>query len=309
VSPPANLTSPRGIWGAVLLGVSRHGIIDWKMTSDHITALCESSVNGIYTNGTAGEFHNQTGAEYAQLTELVSGIAKDKLKPFQLGVSHSNPRVALKRLQSAVKLLPDGMQFTLPDWWTLSSNELITFVEQLQASAGNIPLILYNPPHAKHQLSLADIYAIVQRMPNLVGVKLAAGDATWYATNQQYLKKLSVFVPGHTVAFGRPLGASGSYSNVACLSPDGAVKHWNRIQSDSDAAIELESRINRFMQTHLVTLAAQNGLSNGALDKLMAAAGGWSPITEKLLWPYHSASKLDVSRVATAARNELPELF
>jgi len=144
---------------------------------------------------------------------------------------------------------------------------------------------------------------------DLVGVKLAAGDAAWYATNQQYLKKLSVFVPGHSVAFGRPLGASGSYSNVACLSPDGAVMHWNLIQSDSNAAVELESRINHFMQTHLVALATQLGLSNCALDKLMAAAGGWSPITEKLLWPYHSASELDVSRVAAAARNELPELF
>jgi len=305
----ANLKSPNGIWGAVLLSVSRHGSIDWNATSAHVSALCESSVNGIYTNGTAGEFHNQTDEEYLQLTELVAGIAKDNQKSFQLGVSHSNPRVALQRLQSAIKLLPDGVQFTLPDWWTLSSNELITFVEQLQVNAGNIPLILYNPPHAKHQLSLADIHTLVQRIPNLVGVKIAAGDAAWYATNQQYLKVLSVFVPGHSVAFGRPLGASGSYSNVACLSPDGAVMHWNLIQSDLDAAIELESRINRFMQTHLLTLAAQRGLSNGALDKLMAAAGGWSPLTEKLLWPYHSASKLDVSRVAAAAQNELPELF
>ncbi len=293
----------------MLLCVSRHGTIDWNATSAHIRVLCESSVNGIYTNGTAGEFHNQTAAEYAQLTELVAGIAKDNQKPFQLGISHSNPRVALQRLENAVKLLPDGVQFTLPDWWTLSSQELITFVERLQQSAGNTPLILYNPPHAKHQISLADIDTLVQTMPNLVGVKLAAGDAAWYATNQQYLNKLSVFVPGHTVAFGRPLGAAGSYSNVACLSPEGAVMHWNLIQSNSDAAVELETRINRFMQAHLVTLATQHGLSNGALDKLMAAAGGWSPVTEKLMWPYHSASELDVSRVATAARNELPELF
>lgn len=309
MSQPTNLNAPFGIWGAVLLCVSRHGSIDWDVMSAHINALCESSINGIYTNGTAGEFHNQTGAEYAQLTKLVASIAKGKQKPFQLGVSHSNPRVALQRLEHAVSFVPDGVQFTLPDWWTLSSAELITFVEQLQLSAGNTPLILYNPPHAKQQLSLADIYALVHRIPNLVGVKLPAGDAAWYATNQHYLKKLCVFVPGHTVAFGRPLGAAGSYSNVACLSPDGAVMHWNLIQSDFDAAVELESRINRFMQTHLVTLATRYGLGNGALDKLMAAAGGWSPITEKLLWPYHSASELDVSRVATAARNELPELF
>lgn len=56
--------------------------------------------------------------------------------------------------------------------------------------------MLYNAPYAKTQVE-----------PELFG---------W----------LSVFVAGHTLASGRRLGASGSYSNVAALSPAGAPHRW-----------------------------------------------------------------------------------
>ena len=49
-----------------------------------------------------------------------------------------------------------------------------------------------------------------------------SGDAAWYAEARLALTNFSVFVPGHFIASGRPAGAS--YSNIACLSPSGAVR-------------------------------------------------------------------------------------
>lgn len=118
-----------------------------------------------------------------------------------------------------------------------------------------------------------------------------------------------MFVPGHTVAYGRPRGAYGSYSNVACLSPQGAVRQWQQITENAGAAVELESRIQRFMDEHIVALARREGLSNVALDKLLAAIGNWGPVTERCLWPYQSASAADVVRLRLIARESLPEMF
>ena len=50
-------------------------------------------------------------------------------------------------------------------------------------------------------------------------------------------------------------------------------------------------------------------LSNTGLDKLLAAAGGWGPISEKLLWPYDSATPEDTKKIAEIAHRERPELF
>ena len=58
-----NLNKPEGIWGAILLPV-KNDKIDWVAFEEQVNILCDSSVHGIYTNGTAAECHNQTEEEF-----------------------------------------------------------------------------------------------------------------------------------------------------------------------------------------------------------------------------------------------------
>ena len=298
---------PEGIWGAVLLPLNKFNEVDWVAFSEQVEILCASSLNGIYTNGTAAECHNQTDAEFDQLTEIVAEKASKHQKLFQLGVSHTNPRIARDRLKRLTSFNPSGFQITLPDWWPPSSNEVTNFTLGMEEVANNIPLILYNPPHAKVLLSLEEIASLREQVPSLIGIKCAGGDKEWYQKRRDLLNNFSVFVPGHTVVFGKPLGANGSYSNVACLSPNGAAMIWSLIESDIDKAIEIEDRVNKFMQTYIMPYA--KNLSNIGLDKLLAAAGGWGPISEKLFWPYDSATPEDTKKIAEIAHQDLPELF
>lgn len=300
---------PTGIWGAVLLPIDVSGEIDWVALGDQVDILCASDLAGIYTNGTAGEFHNQTDAEFEKLSDIVAHTARKLGKPFQIGVSNSNPRVARQRLEQVMQLEPDAVQFTLPDWWPPSMEEIGNFMRGMQETAGKTPLVLYNPPHAKKRLGAGQIAELRAHAPGLVGAKLGGGDAIWYAEHQKQLPDFSVFVPGHSVAYGRPLGASGSYSNVACLSPNGAAWHWKMIKKDPIAATELETRINSFLSRYILPLSKQRHLSDPALDKLLAAVGGWGPVGPRLLWPYCSAGDEDVTAIAKAARRDLPELF
>jgi dihydrodipicolinate synthase/N-acetylneuraminate lyase len=68
----------------------------------------------------------------------------------------------------------------------------------------------------------------------LVGLKTASGDRASFEAIEQAAPGLSIFVPGHFLASMSPLGAHGSYSNVAALSPAGAVRWYDQIHSDSD---------------------------------------------------------------------------
>ena len=49
---------------------------------------------------------------------------------------------------------------------------------------------------------------------------------------------ISVFVPGHHLATGVKNGASGAYSNVACLNPTAAQKWYDMICSDMESAFK-----------------------------------------------------------------------
>lgn len=298
---------PRGIWGTILLPVDARDQIDWSALAEELDVLVASGLHGIYANGTAGEFHNQTDAEYERLAQLVADKAHAAGMPFQIGVSNTNPRVARARLRALRPLRPAGAQFTLPDWWAPSPPEVAAFMAGMQEAAADVPLILYNPPQSKLRLSLAQIAQLRAQAPNLIGAKLPGGDADWYAQRRALLPDFSVFVPGHTVAFGRPLGADGAYSNVACLGPRGALLHWQLSQDTPQAARELEARIQQFMAGHVLPLVQSHGLAHPALDKMMAEVGGWGPVRARMLWPYASAPEDAIRNARAALRDMLPE--
>lgn len=301
--------APRGIWGAVMLAVGADGEIDWSATRETIARLSASGVDGIYSNGTACEFHSQTEPEFDRLSELVADVASRANIPFQIGISQSNPRVARERLHRVAALKPSAVQFTLPDWWPPSDEEVSRFVSGLADAAPDLPLVLYNPPHAKRRLTLQAIAALRAEAPSLVGAKLPGGDASWYADMRRELPGFSVFVPGHTLATGHAQGAHGSYSNVACLSPKGALQWWAQIRAGEQAAMEMQTRIQAFVADHVLPFRARYAVSDAALDKAMAAAGGWGAIGPRLLWPYSSVPDEDIPALAKAARAAFPDWF
>jgi hypothetical protein len=83
------------------------------------------------------------------------------------------------------------------------------------------------PPQAKRRLSPAEWNQVINRVPAVAGIKVAGGDGNWYSQMKPVMDRISVFIPGHLLAEGLRLGASGSYSNVACLSPLGSQRYYD----------------------------------------------------------------------------------
>jgi dihydrodipicolinate synthase/N-acetylneuraminate lyase len=176
-------------------------------------------------------------------------------------------------------------------------------------AAGDIPLVLYNPPHAKTILKPADFKRLKAAVPQIIGIKVAGGDAKWYDDMRLLQTDISVFVPGHFLATGvQEKVAAGAYSNVACLSPKGAQWWWQLIQTDINKALEVQQRILRFFDTCIVPFKEQ-GYSNPALDKFLAAIGGWGTVGTRLRWPYRSIAEQEVAGAREIARAMLPEFF
>ena len=204
-------------------------------------------VNGIYSNGTACEFYTQTEEEFDNVSTLLAEKCNAAGMSFQIGCSHMSSQLSLERLKRVTILKPSAVQVILPDWFPPSMPEIISFLRRMAETAGPIGLVLYNPPHAKKRLTPQDFYQIKQEGIPIVGCKVAGGDRDWYATMKKLVPDLSLFVPGHHLATGFSLGAHGASSNVACLHPLIAQKWYDTMLLDIDKALELESRIQLFM--------------------------------------------------------------
>ncbi|MCK5369807.1 MAG: dihydrodipicolinate synthase family protein, partial [Cyclobacteriaceae bacterium] len=300
-----------GNWATLLLATDKKGNIEYSKLNDEIDVLISSKPNGIYSNGTAGEFYAQTEVEFEQVSELLANKCERVNIPFQIGVSHMSPQISLERLNKIRHLNPGAIQVILPDWFPPTIDESSIFLEGMAEEADGISLVIYNPPHAKKKLLPADWKFLKERIPTLSGVKVFDNNSNpdWYKSMNENNEGLSVFIPGHNLVTGILLGASGAYSNMACLNPFAAQKWYNLTQTDMESALELEGRIKIFMQELIEPLITINHFPNHACDRFMAILGGWADIGVNLRWPYKSIPEQYVRKIKLKAQELIPEFF
>jgi len=278
----------------LLLPLNADDSIDFARLEAQVAVLASSEVDGLYAHGTAGEFQTLTEDEFDRINSVLAAAGK----PFQLGASHPSAQVQLSRVERAAKLAPGAIQVIVPDWLPLNARELLAFLQRVADVAGEVPLVLYNPPHAKTAVPPRQLCELAEVLPSLIGLKTAGGDKAWF--DEATKSGLAIFVPGHFLASMSLLGAHGSYSNVAALSPTGAVR--------TALDLDVERRIAEFFAAHVAPLQ-KIGLSNPALDKFLAAVGDWADVGTRVRWPMQSATAEQVEAARPAARRLLPELF
>lgn len=307
---PLTAENIHGNWATLLLPIRTDDSIDFGLLATELDHFIAAKVNGVYSNGTAGEFYTQSEDEFDRVSALLAEKCARAQLPFQIGLSHSSAQQARVRLRRTKALKPSAYQVTLPDWFPPTFPEILSFLECMAAEAAPIPLVVYNPPHAKRRLAPEEWVVIADKISGVVGMKVPGGDDAWYQAMQPVMARLSTFIPGHLLTAGLARGARGAYSNVACLSPGGAQQWYELYCRDPKAGEALGRRISAFWSEHIAPLITRDGLSNMAADKTAAAAGGWLPgLTPRLRWPYRSASEAEARRIGAIARTALPELF
>lgn len=300
-----------GNWATLLLATDKWGAIDYSKLANEMDVLIAARSCGIYSNGTAGEFYAQTEEEFDRISLMLAEKCEQAEVPFQIGVSHMSPQVSLERLRRIRYLHPGAVQLILPDWFPVTLEESIAFLQEMEAEANGISLILYNPPHAKRQLIPAEWAVLKNHVPTLRGLKVfdKNADPEWYKQVNDHKSGLSVFIPGHRLATGIVSGAHGAYSNMACINPFAAQKWYDLTQVDVEAALELEVRVNRFISELIAPFITVHQYPNHACDRFMALLGGWADVGEKLRWPYRSIPVSNIEPVRQKAKVIIPEFF
>lgn len=309
---PLTSAEIHGNWATLLLATRLDGSLDPVKLSDEIDTLIAARPNGIYSNGTAGEFYSQSIDEFIAINSLLSEKCHAANIPFQIGVSHPCADASLERLQAIRHLTPSAVQLILPDWFPVTNAEATIFLERMVAHANGLPIVLYNPPHAKRRLTPAEFATLHHHIPSLVGVKVFDQNrsAEWYAQVREHIPHLSVFVPGHHLASGVASGAAqGAYSNVACLNPHAAQRWYEQMHTDIEGALELEVRIRDFMDHCIAPFITRDGYPNHACDRFMALVGGWADVGDRLRWPYASIPADLAPTVRQKGRDLIPEFF
>jgi len=298
-----------GVWGTIQLPFNQDERVDRGLLDEQIQYLVATNLYGLYSNGTAAEFYNQTEAEFDDIQVMLAERCVAVGKPFQIGVSHMSPIVSLERLRRIKQLAPAAFQVIFPDWLPLSRQEQRSFLARMSAEAAPIPLVLYLPGHAKNKPTLDVLRELAVEFPALVGIKTGFVAPDAYEAARALHQQLAVFVPGHHLATGLIEGfAAGSYSNMACINPAAACRWYNTILDNPEEGLRMQWAIHRFFDKVIIPLV-EEGYSDPALDKLLAAAGGNVPGNPTLRWPHRGFDATQIAYVRQEGAALLPEFF
>lgn len=295
----------KGIYGAVQLPINSDESIDYEAMLESIDRMIEFGVHGIYTNGTSGEFWTQTEEEFEKISEITVEKAEKANLPFQLGASSSSPQVTLERIKRVKHLRPGAFQVIISDWFPLNNAKAVMCLEKFAEIADPIKLVLYNPPHAKRQLSAENYAYLKDKVPAIIGTK----SLVWRDLLQLKVDDLSVFCGGIVMAEGYKAGARGSYSEMACLHPSKAVKWFELMENDIERALKIGQKLQAWRTKYIVPLKETDGYSSPAVDKLYAAIGTWCQTGTRLRWPYNGFPDEIVEKLSQTIREEVPEYF
>ena len=302
---PLTATSLWGTWAPLLLPVNADDSIDYGRAREQLERYGASGIQGVYTNGTSGEFWAQSEAECDRLAALTAEVCAARGLAYQLGASHPCPHTALERIRRARALAPGAIQVVLADWWPVRLEDAIRCLTRFAEAAAPVPLVLYNPPHAKRLLTPDEIRTLKTAVPALVGFKGTQYDQLLPAG----IPGMALFAGGRVLADAWAKGARGSYSEVACMNPWGAARWYRLMERDLPAAQEIGRRLTAWRSRHIVPLNQQLGFAGPFNDKLFAAIGDWAPIGTRMRWPYLGVAPELAAQLRPAARAEVPEIF
>ena len=75
-----------GNWATLLLATDDDGGMDYSRLSDEIDVLIDSAPDGIYSNGTAGEFYSQSHDEFLKISEMLAEKCEKRIAGLQVKV-------------------------------------------------------------------------------------------------------------------------------------------------------------------------------------------------------------------------------
>ena len=293
-----------GNWATLLLPIEEEQI-NYQLLEQQIDYYITANVDGIYSNGTAGEFYSQSSLEFEKISRLLAEKCHAANMPFQIGASHCHPQAAIERVRFAASLKPRAIQVILPDWFPCSLAVAQTFLEKASQVASGIDLVLYNPPHAKVNLEADELVHLFDNIKALVGFKLPRITPAIETTG--LADKAAIFVAGHHLATDAYKGAKGAYSNVCCLNPRATQVWTEECLALKPQALVLEKKIQHFMAQAIAPYISEDGYCNAAVDKFMASLLGWSSIAPTMRFPFASIPESHRADKDEILRKLLPE--
>ena len=285
----------KGIIPAVSTWFKMDGALDLETQFLHTDFLIDAGVDGLFFQGSGGEFAYLTLSEKkAHASEVVRHV-KGRA-PVLIGVSSNSTGEAVELAEHAQKIGADGVVAVTPFYWKITDNWMLEFYKAI-GQACCLPLLVYNfPALTGHRLNSGLLLKMKEAIPNLSGIKDTIDSQ---AHIRDIVLRVKSVYPDFSVMAGideyllgtLAVGGDGLIGSAANYLPGLFVAQYRAfLNKDFEGLIECQQKISR-----LAEIASLSSPPVAAFKEAALASG--LPGTSYVRPPLGSVSPEGVERI------------
>jgi 4-hydroxy-tetrahydrodipicolinate synthase len=217
----------KGIFTPHLVPFTDSGAINEAELRRLINWLIEKGVNGLYPNGSTGEFIRLSPEERRRIVKIVTEETRGRV-PVMAGAAEPNIDMILEAAKVYRDLGCIAISVTGPYYHRVSGDSVEQFFRELVAKTP-IDIVLYNIPQYCNEISLQSVARLAEEFPRIVGIKDSSKDFIRFLT---LLRQVKAVRPDFSIMSGCEevllpamfMGADGGTVAVSGIVPEALAK-------------------------------------------------------------------------------------
>ncbi|TWU57496.1 dihydrodipicolinate synthase family protein [Rubripirellula reticaptiva] len=163
-----------GIFTPNITPVDASGRMDEDKLCGYVDWLIDRGVDGLYPNGSTGEFVRFTAAERRRIAQVVIEQAAGRV-PVMAGAAEANARETIEACEAYGAMGARAVAIVAPYYYRLSSEGVYAYFREI-ADNVSVDVTLYNIPLFASPIDVSTVIRLASDCPRIVGIKDSSGD-------------------------------------------------------------------------------------------------------------------------------------
>ena len=163
-----------GILTPNITPVDDSGRVDEERLRGYVDWLIERGVDGLYPNGSTGEFVRFTPEERRRIVQIVVDQAAGRV-PILAGAAEANVRETIEACDAYGAMGVRAVAIVAPFYYRLSADGVYAYFREI-ADNVSVDVTLYNIPLFASPIDVETVVRLASECPRVIGIKDSSGD-------------------------------------------------------------------------------------------------------------------------------------
>ena len=274
-----------GILTPNITPVDRDGRVDEDTLRRYVDWLIEKGVDGLYPNGSTGEFVRFNAQERRRIVEVVVEQTAGRV-PILAGAAEANAKETIEACEAYGAMGVRAVAIVAPFYYRLSDQGVYAYFREI-ADHVSVDVTLYNIPLFASPISVDTVVRLASECPRVVGIKDSSGDLPNMMRMISQIRPIRddfCFLTGWDAALVPMLvaGANGGTNATSGVVPELTREiHRSVVSGDIDRAMKLQYQLLPLFDAMISVGEFPEGFRAGARSRGWDLGPGRVPLSER----------------------------